>query len=240
MKVEQSEFLLLKDLADEVFNSDTFHPKHRRTIKKVGADGQTVYDAFYERGTRAAILVAMLVAAEAGLDPVTAVAQEGADVPAGPAKPSGDDEFTAAAIEGAGDPVKPDFNTLKKQYGKTDKQIAEGMGDARTFPSGEKVPPGFPDRPLNEDIAKQEEELLPGRMTYTAPTGQPEPIPAAPLVLAKAPKKKRVRDRKKKPVGFVKSEPQPGFKVGDTVTGAVDATVLDPDDALDQKLKGNG
>lgn len=153
-RIEQVDLLLLKDIAAEVMESDSFRPELRRNAQAIGADGKTVYHYFSRPATKAAILVAMLVAVELGFDPISAVSTVvGAELPKEPKKATGDDPATAAAIAAEGEAHKPDFATLKKTF---------------------QVPPAELERqaaaPHNADIADEEDTLIPpGKMAYKAP-----------------------------------------------------------------------
>lgn len=177
LKFDAQELAHLTNIADTIFESDSFDPKFKRFIPRVDKN-RNVYDAFHERGTRAAILVGLMRAVEQGLDPVQMMTglsftPDESVIIATSADP---DPFTRDQLAAAGDPKKPDFNSLMRPAPDHIEERAHHMA-------------------LNADIAAQEDEILPpGEMAYQAPQGEPEPTPTPTPAPAPTPKPKKPKN----------------------------------------------
>ena len=168
----------LRRMVDEVFTSDRFHKSHKRYLKKVVDDRgeDKIVGSFYGEGTKAALMVTMMMAVIADKNPLEAVLLPDASRTAPEVTTSTDplpDEFTAKELEARGEPAKPDFNDLKKRYGKPPAELAKPAPKMQEFINPLTTPlddPGIQkaikevksirDKPgLNDDIGAQEDEL---------------------------------------------------------------------------------
>ena len=116
MIITETEYTLLKTIADDVMVSGSYHPSYKRFLKTVVQENKIV-DSFHKDGTRAAILVGLLRAVENGLEPISDVMDKPLTIEEITQEPETIDEFTAEALAKIA-PGGPDSQILNPPHDK--------------------------------------------------------------------------------------------------------------------------